>query len=50
MLLATEEMLPYVFLCFTHAKVLGENETQQHQTIKEVLEDENECPKVCLVF
>ena len=44
-LLTMEKMLPYVFLCFTHAKVLGENETQQRQKIEGTLKDKNNCPE-----
>ena len=45
MLLATEEMLPYVFLVFTHAMTLGKTEKQQQQKLEETLKDKNKCPE-----
>ena len=45
MLLATKEMLPYAFLVFTHAIVLGKTEKQQQQKLEETLKDKNECPE-----
>ena len=46
MLVAMEEMLPHVFLVFTHAIVLGKNEEEQQQKIEETLKDKKKCPEI----
>lgn len=46
MLLAAEDMIPYAFLIFTHAKALAETEEEQKQLLDSVLKDKNECPEV----
>ena len=40
-LLETQSMIPYIFIIFTHAKVLGETERNQQQNIEERLKKDS---------
>ena len=45
-LLTMEETIPYVFLVFTHAKVLGNTDEEQRKEIENILRNSQNCPKV----
>ena len=45
-LLTMEETIPYVFLVFTHAKVLGNTDEEQKKAIENLLRNTQNCPKV----
>ena len=45
-LLTMEETIPYVFLVFTHAKLLGNTDEEQRKAIENLLRNTQNCPKV----
>lgn len=45
-LLTMEEMIPYVFIIFTHAIVLGTSDKEQQETFKKMVNDSKSCPEI----